>query len=510
MKQTKKVCSGGATPGAACSDDVDCGGGSCGKAPAVPKDTHPEGLEADVENFLTGVFDAPDPDRPFTVRKLKAYCQATDSQYAGAAGAARNEEQAGLLCYAVKPLKFACSGGDSDNLACRSNDDCPGGGVCRAEPKYDNRAPEALGFHVEDALFEHRFDLLKEDLLCLPACKEPPATASFSPHVLRLNAVALAAGGHAFSPLAGIANGPLASTVASGSINLLLELDRFGDGGMQVNSYTGSLAPANPGCNVNDGNQSCTYLVDPGSLDSNAFRTRTTCGNAGIIVIPSEVEGTATEPAATITGGDEDTGFRFAVPFTNTVTIELNARDVRIEGDLVHAGGSYTAVNNGRLTGAVLSRDFKRTANELPQGLCQGSGNDNEPCPLSDDLCPGGACNPLLGTCAGGSRAGQGCGDDSACPSQGGVNPSDVCNETYIGGFTPAQVGGFIDLIARDVDLDGEMTCEGATNDGEPCTTLSDCPDQETNQGAVCDQNEASSLILEFTGIDAAIGGVAP
>lgn len=511
VKPTKLACVGGGNAGAVCGEDADCAGGSCAAQLKFPNDTHPDGLETDVENFLTGVFDAPDPDRPFAVRKLKAYCQATDRKFVGAPATDRAEAQAGMLCYAVKALKFSCSGGDNDNHDCRDNDDCPGGGICRAEPKYDNRAPQALGFYVEDELFEHRFDLLKEDLLCVPACKEPPAQASFSPHVLRMNSVQMPTFGHAFSPVASLINSPLASTVSSGSINLLLELDRFGDGAMEINSYTGSLAPANAGCNVNDGAQQCTYLVDPGSIDPNSFRTRTTCSNSGIIVIPSEIEGTDSEPLATLNGGDEDTGFRFSVPFTNTVTIDLNISNVRVSGDLVHSGGGFTALNNGRLTGVVLSRDFKQTARELPPGLCQGAGNDNEPCQLSNDLCPGGGeCNPLLGTCAGGTRSGLGCGDDSACPNPGTGDPSDRCNETYIGGFTTLQVAGFVDLISRDVDLDGELSCEGATNGGEPCVTLDDCPDQQSELGAFCDQNEGSSLILDLGGIDALIGGVQP
>ena len=510
VKPTKKVCEGGAEAGSVCRRDDDCGGGTCIKLPRFPRDTHPEGLDTDVENPITLAFDAPDPDRSLDLRKLKMYCQAADTKLVGDAVDARAEDRSGLLCYAVKAFKRTCSGGDNDNGECRKDVDCPGGGVCRAEPKFDNRDPKALGFYVEDQVFQHRFDLRKEDVLCVPACKEPPAAATFSDQVMRLTALQLASGGHAFVPLASIGNPLIASSVSSGSINLLLEFDRFGDGSMLINSYTGNLDPANAGCGVNDPGQSCSYLVDASSLDDDNFQTRTSCSQAGVIVIPVEVEGTEDEPAATVAGGDEDTGFSFSFPFTANVTLQLAARDVHLTSDLTHAGGQYTGMSAGVLSGAVVHRDFKATANALPEGLCTGGGNANEECFLSDALCPGGTCSPLGGTCVGGSNAGNGCGDDSACPDPRGGNPSDACVENYIGGFTPGQVSGLIDLIARDTDLDGEKTCEGATNGGEPCDTIADCPDQNTPQGAFCDQNEASSLLLEFTAIDAAISGVAP
>lgn len=514
-KPTKKLCENGVNDGTICRRDDDCPGGACVKLPSFPKDTHPEGLEVNVDSDIANLFDT-EPGRVLDVRKIKAYCQATDTKRAGQAVDPRDEEQAGMLCYAVKALKRECHGGDNDNRECRKDEDCPGElepgipAACRYEPKFDNRAPEALGYYVEDEVFPHRFDLRKEDLLCVPACKEPPATGTFSPHVLRLSSLQIPTSGHAFSVVAGLVNPTIASSVASGTINLLLEFDRFGDGNMDVNSYTGNLDPANAGCAVGNPAAHCSYLVDPEALDLNSFRTRTSCGNAGAIVVPVSVAGTATEPSAAFDGGNEDTGFRFAFPFTNTVTIELAARNVRLSGDLTHSGGQYTSVTNGTLTGVVVQRDFKATANELPDGLCQGGSNNNEPCDFSDALCPGGTCDPLSGTCAGGTRAGLGCGDDSSCPDPRTGNVSDACIETYVGGFTKSQVVGLIDLLPRDVDLDGATTCEGATNNGEPCMAISDCPDPNTGAGAQCTEFEGSSLILEFGGIDASISGVQP
>jgi len=204
IKPTKKLCEDGDNAGNSCRNDNDCPDGTCVALPKFPKDTHPDGLEADLVNPITTAFDVPDPDRPFALRKLKMFCQAADKKMVGEPVDERIEAQAGLLCYTVKAPKFACDGGDQDNQACRNDDDCVGtapvpvDGVCRAEPKFDNRDPKALGFHVEDAIFQHRLDLRKEEVLCVPACKEPPVAASFSPHVLRLNSVQIPNSGHAF------------------------------------------------------------------------------------------------------------------------------------------------------------------------------------------------------------------------------------------------------------------------------------------------------------------------
>lgn len=85
-----------------------------------------------------------------------------------------------------------------------------------------------------------------------------------------------------------------------------------------------------------------------------------------------------------------------------------------------------------------------------------------------------------------------------------------MCDEMYLGGFSPTTVSGLIELLlTRDIDLDGQMTCESGdgvnTNQGEPCTMDSDCPVPLVNAPPACDQNDAHSVGLKFTGINALI-----
>lgn len=507
IKASTKVCSDDVRQ--TCRRDTDCGSGAtCDKLLKFPRQTHPGGLRAVVENTVSTIFDAPDPDRPFELRDVKMFCQATDTQRAGdAAPTLRDAPQAGLLCYAIKPLRRACHLGPRDNQPCRGIADCLPGGTCREEPKFDNRDPRVRDLRAEDSFLQHHLDLRKESLLCVPACKEPPALPSFTPHALRINSIALATEGHSFSVLAGIANPLIVDAVQGGSINILLEADRFGDGPTEINGYTGNLAPGNLGCNFNDPASTCEYLVEPFSLDPDRFKTRTSCAQAGLILIPADVDGTTSTPTASLSGGSEDTSFSFDLPFNSAVSLNLAVRSVDVLGTLHHDGSAYTSVSGGALEGAVIHREFKQAAALLPQGLCQGGGNNNEPCFLNNALCNSGNCNAISGTCIGGSNAGAPCGDDSACPFPLTANPSDACVENYIGGFTPGEIG---QVIGRDLDLDGIKTCEGATNNGEPCNTLSDCPDQNDLAGAICTENEASSIRLDFTALRAAITGVAP
>lgn len=511
VKQSKAACVGGSNGGKSCKSDGDCPLSTCADIAKFPKQTHPNGLVTDLETFFTEAFDSGDPEKPYALRKLRYFCQATDLKLAAEPVVEASDPQAGLLCYTLKAEKYACHGGSNDNGLCSSNDDCPGGGSCRFESKMDSKDPRTRGLYVDDTFFNHELDVRKENVYCVPACKEPPAADVFGDNVLRVDTLQLAATGHAFVPLAGIANPLIVDQVASGSINLLLEADRFGDGSQTINSYTGNLDPSNAGCDVDDPSALCEYRVSEGSLDPTQYRLDTTCGKAGIIDIPVEVSGSDSEPDATLSGGSADTGFAFSFPFTSTVTIALALTDVHIAGELQHSGGKFTGLQSGTLSGAVIHREFKQTANNLPQGLCQGGTNNNEPCFLSDALCTGGGlCNPQSATCNGGTNNGTPCGSDEACPDPRGPNPSNACNETYIGGFTPGQVGGFIDLIPRDTDLDGLTTCEGATNNGEPCADLSQCPDQNGPAGATCDPYEASSLLFDLTAIDAAISGIDP
>ncbi len=512
VKQGKAACAGGENAGESCRSAGDCPLSTCVPIAGFPKATHPEGLFTSLETYFTDVLDVGDPERPFALGKLAYYCQASDVQLAGEAAVPSSAPAAGLLCYTAKPQKFACHLGDNDNQPCSSDSDCGTGlGVsCRFESKFDSKDSRTRGMFVGDTFFDHELDVRKEDLFCTPACKEPPAAPAFGENVLRVNDLQLATSGHAFFPLASIANGAIDDQVGSGSINLLLELDSFGDGSMSVNGYVGSLDPSNPGCAVGNPAAFCSYLVDADSFDPNSLRIDTSCGEHALIHLPVRISGTDTLGPAAVVG--EGTGsFDFSFPFTSTVTIALSVTQVQIAGNLTHSGGKFTALNGGQLSGAVVHRQFKQTVNELPQGLCQGGGNNNEPCALSDSLCTGGGvCSPNNGRCLGGSNDGTQCGSDASCPDPRGGNPSDACNETYIGGFTPAQVAGLIDQVPRDLDLDGLKTCEGATNDGRVCTSISDCPDQEGSLGATCDQFESSSILFELSAIDAAISGVAP
>ena len=131
--------------------------------------------------------------------------------------------------------------------------------------------------------------------------------------------------------------------------------------------------------------------------------------------------------------------------------------------------------------------------------LCDGGDNHGDLCSTNTD-CTGGTCgSDPCGSCGGLCTANADCGDSCACDVDniclGGTNDGDGCtNDTDCPGVCTALVcvenGG---TCATNSDCGGvcapefdDETCQGGTNDGDPCTDDADCP-----AGGTCELEDA-------------------
>jgi hypothetical protein len=457
------------------------------------------------------------PDRTFDLKKISHLCKATQvTAVPGGAAEGPVDSRARLLCYKMKASRSHCLPTAPTNAlgACRKEEECGGNDLttlCVPQAKFDSKDTDLHGLYLNDAFDVvagsapsqptdyHRLDLNKEDMICVPGCENPDEAIQFSPHVLRVTSLTLPPTGHPgdgidldmnpltcaptgdcsggvdnflglLSSLVPDINTSIAAALSSGDIHIILEIDDLADGNQLVNGYQGELDDGDPGCSsVNSGAEVCNYVVSGVDLDTR------TCDKQADINFPVTISGLPASPAA-VNGGGPQSSFTIAVPVLG-IELALTVRNVQLVSSVVHSGGVVQSAT-GILGGAIIHRQLKQTINSLPPGLCIGGANDNEPCAVLAD-CP-----------------------DSGVGTQ--------CDTDYLGGVPLPVIAGFVDSLPRDIDTDGQLTCEGGLNNGEACAVPAECPDPSTagpGNPVACEANDATSIGLTFAGIDAAISG---
>lgn len=509
-KATKSVCAvGNVNELQACGNDDDCGG--VAKA-CVKLDKFAKGVNASSSDTSLGLH----TDRAFDLAKITHLCKAVEkTALPGGTPEGPVNPKGRLVCYKSKGSKGHCDLASPSNAlgACKKEENCGGtsGATthCVAQAKYDKTNPLGQGLYVNDQ-FDlappsgptaagdfHRFNLNKEEMVCQPACEgfefggqalraitlriPPTGNAGDGQDVDNNPATCAPAGNcsggidNALGSLAGLIPGDglntaLQAAVTNGDINIVLALSDFANGTQTVSGFTAQLdSPA--GCtNINSGAQICRYSVDGATFYPKTCRPRSN------IEIPVTVAGLPATPA-TISGGGPGSNLALNLPLFGGVPIQLTARNLKVSANIAHSAGVITTAS-GSLGGAVSHRELKSAIKNLPEGLC-----------------------------ASGVNSGAACTVDTATADCGvGVS----CNTNYLGGFDPPTVAGLIDVIlTRDIDIDGVKTCESgdgsADNDGRVCNVDADCPVQFVVSGPACDQNDASSIGIKFTGIDALV-----
>lgn len=423
VKPAKSSCVGGTSDGESCKDNSTCGGGGiCTANAKFPKETHPNGITASIDNGVTALFDdVSDPEKAMNLSKLKMFCQAADTKLAGDPANFRSEQQAGLLCYAAKAAKAACDLGANDNQPCKSDDDCPGG-TCREEAKFDKKNATLLGTYVEDDLFQHRLDIAKEDMLCVPACRGDNDLTEFAfndlvAHVTSLQFAPVDVGVNVdglttcqpagCTPALGIDNALglpfltsiinplLEEQIETGSINLLFQVDQLVDGNVTISGFLGDL-DANPGCAAGDANNP---PVDPGNpldpcnyvADSSSFTDplRSTCTEQeALISLDVTLSGSGTAPTATAQGGGPGNDFTLNIPLGGQ-SFQITAKNVLVDATVTHDTSDISQIN-GVLGGGVNHQALIDAVATIP-GECNGGSNAGGAC-TNDAQCPGGAC----------------------------------------------------------------------------------------------------------------------
>lgn len=435
VKPTKASCVGGTNHGGACKDVFACPGGSCVANKKFPKETHPGGLSASVADVFGGIFDPTDPEKPMGLSKVRMFCQSADKKLVGVGVESRLAPQAGLLCYSGKVAKAACDGGANNNAPCKKVDDCPGG-ICRAEQGFDKKSGAVLSNFVEDQVFQHRLDVAKEGVFCIPACR---GVTGFEPTALTSHISQLALGpdgAHAalsglprgvnvdgdlgtYAPfdqdptggidnmlqgLGGILNPVLQEQLDSGGFTLLFQASHLANGPITISGFTGELAnPAGcpvgtPPAAIDPGNPAtpCSYFGDNTSID---FDLDTTCNKQPVISLDVNVSGYTPSPGiANVTGGGPGNNFTLSIPFGDT-SFEITAENVVVNATATHTGSEISEIK-GVLGGGVNHADLVSTIATLPNS-CNGGTNDGDACTTNGD-CPGGVCELLGGFTAAG------------------------------------------------------------------------------------------------------------
>lgn len=436
IKPTKASCAGGSNDGGFCKagqDAVFCPGGACIVNPKFPKETHPAGISASVVDPFSAVFDPGDEEKSLLLGKLRMFCQAADKKLEGNAVENRLAPQAGLLCYASKPSKGACDGGDNDNQPCKKvgkEDECPGGGICRLEPKFDKKNLATQGGYVEDQIFQHRLDIAKEGNFCIPACRGVESFA-FKPgllaHITHLalgpnsapaelvglpRGVDVDANPSTHAPntesadgidamlqgLGPILNPLLQEELDSGGFTLLFQASALANGTVTISGFTGEI-DANPGCTVgtdpdplDPGNPAdpCNYTTEASNFELDLTGS---CRDEALISLDVTVTGADTVPTADAIGGGPGNNFTLSIPFGGE-SFEITANNVRVEAEITH-DGSEIEVIRGVLGGGVNHAELVASVAALPNS-CNGGANDGNECTSGGD-CPGGTCELVGG-----------------------------------------------------------------------------------------------------------------
>lgn len=431
IKPTKSSCVGGGNAGGFCkkAGSVEgCPGGMCVANPKFPKETHPSGLGASFADEVSAFFDPADPEKPIVLGKLRMFCQATDKKLVANAVELRDDQQAGLLCYSGKTSKLACNGGPRDNEPCKKDTDCPIG-ACRPEGLFDKKNSELLGNFVKDQMFDHRLDVAKEGVFCIPACRgiEDFQLNSLVSHVTHLSlgpaggplaglprgmnvdnngatsAPADAGDGidNQLQGLGGLLNGLLQEQLDEGGINLLFQLSSLtAPGSARVTGFTGSMAsPA--GCTVGtppaprDPGNSATPCNYTGSRSSFTVDGADSCEQKGIISLDL-TSSFVNANEFTLSGGGPGNQFSLALPFAGA-SFSITAKNVVVSATVQHDGSSVNQIR-GVLGGGINHAALVAAVAALPNS-CNGGPNDGQTCNVASD-CPSGVCELLLGNTA--------------------------------------------------------------------------------------------------------------
>jgi len=514
VKPTKKACASDApvNPLGFCKGEEDCGGAKkvtehCQKQPKFPKETHPNGLSASIEDSFQAGQDPLDPPKTFDLKKLKMFCQAAETKRVGVASAAVVEPQAGLLCYQAKLAGGKCAADSPANAlgSCKAEEQCGGEkkvtAFCqkKADPKFDKKDPSTLARYAEDEYFQHRLDVAKEDLFCIPACRGYEENFEFTELVAHVTSIGFAPTNVGVNvdglptcspggcnpalgidnrlgspPLNGLLNPLLAEQIDLGSINLLFQASELANGEVTISGFLGEL-DASPGCSAGDeenppvdpGNPGdpCNYVVTGGITAA----TATSCNQEALISIDVTVAGAESAPSATAIGGGAGNNFTLDLPFGDQSFV-VTAENVLVNATITHDGSDIAEIN-GVLGGAVFHADLVAAIRSLPSSCFNGT-NDGTACTTSGDCTGGGACQ---------------------------------VGETIP--FTSDGLADFIQFgLPPDLDLGPEGNCQGGANSGEVCVVVADCPDSDP--GTSCEPEESISLSLQFEATEAIITGV--
>lgn len=438
VKPTKKACTEASPSNAlgACKGEEDCGGTKkltefCQKLPKFPKETHQDGrLWSSSADSFQADQDPNEPEKTFDLKKIKMFCQSAESELVGAAASLVNEPQAGLLCYQAKLSGGKCTADAPENPlgSCKAEEQCGGEKkvttYCqkKADPKFDKKDPDTLARFVEDEYFQHRIDVAKEDLLCLPACRGandivPFAFNDLVAHVTSLQFAPVDVGVNVDGQptcqpagcnpalgidnalglpfLTGIINPLLSEQIDTGSINLLFQLDQLVDGNVTISGFLGNLDlptgcangdPNNPPVDPGNPADPCNYLADSGSF-TDPLRTNCTEEEA-LISLDVALSGAGTAPTATAQGGGPGNDFTLNIPLGGQ-SFQITAQNVLVDATVTHDTSDVSEIT-GVLGGGVNHQALIDAVSSIP-GECSGGSNDGGTC-TNDAQCPGGAC----------------------------------------------------------------------------------------------------------------------
>jgi len=231
--------------------------------------------------------------------------------------------------------------GCDDGNPCTQGDTCTNGvckgtGECACTPSFSLQATRLNGIAIgESGQPGEGLDLDDSASTCAPAGKCSKGID---------NATAV---------LAGLANGSLEKSVASGSLSLLLEYRAFKQGPIELALHSVKLDPGNAACDVQT--QSCAWLVSPSLLDPK------TC--APTVVLAGTLTGTA------VAAGSKGTKLPFTLPVQSGVALPITIYGARIQGNVTMAGTTIAALD-GILGGAIPKTELLDAIDSLPdEGL---------------------------------------------------------------------------------------------------------------------------------------------
>ncbi|MCA9514392.1 MAG: hypothetical protein KC635_05575 [Myxococcales bacterium] len=234
----------------------------------------------------------------------------------------------------------ATGGGCDDGLACSTGDTCQQG-ICRGDTSECACTPTLAadgvkfttvllgdGGHVGEAL-----DVDLDATTCAPSSS---CDGGYD------NTLGL---------LASFANDPIAGAVEDGGLTLVATFDSAAVGAVNVSIFQAGLAGTNSGCDIQT--QTCDWLVDRSFLDP------ATCEPVVALA--------GTRTAGKIVAGGPGSVLPFAIPLSDTASLQLTVVNVRLELTVTVTGGQVSAAQ-GVLGGAVPKSQLLDAVAALPDG----------------------------------------------------------------------------------------------------------------------------------------------